>query len=157
MSGQRSLIGAGYALALVWCAMTGTSAYSAFTTVYLPPASLADVHANSIPSKSASVALPAAKQPAEGDLPRDPFAPVVVTVATPPPTAQTAKGIAGWKVRAVVLSLRKGAVLEDSSGEIFFLRESESAAGLTVKGVAGDSVTVERDGQQWQLSVDGPG
>ena len=61
----------------------------------------------------------------------------------------------GFKLKAVILSLKKGAVLEDINGGVYFTSEGESMNGFVVKTITQNSVTLESNGNKFELILGG--
>jgi len=62
---------------------------------------------------------------------------------------------AGVKLKALILSLKKGVVLEDAAGAVHFLSEGESEGGITVTAISKTNVKGETSGGGFTFDIGG--
>ncbi len=85
---------------------------------------------------------------------RDPFTKIVPVVAVV--QKSDIHEACALRVKAIILSLKSGIVLEDTqSGAVYFLSEGEIVNGIAVKNIAKSDVTIEMNGKQIVLSLEG--
>ncbi|NTV29064.1 MAG: hypothetical protein HGA80_03175 [Candidatus Omnitrophica bacterium] len=145
---KRLFIIAGYVVACIWLAASCMAAAHSFISSD-PVVILQDKR----PQTSLQVSFPP-ELPEDISNLHDPFSHFKPELMKPAPKEETASPL-GLKVKAIILSFKKGVVIEDAKGKVYFLSEGESASGFTVKAITKDSVTVEMKGIALGLTLGG--
>lgn len=150
---HKACLIAGYLGTGAWFTTTAVSAFCSFTAPVPQP----QIIVSPQPEPAAVSNLPLISSAVIQDTValRDPFvqeAPKVPAIAH-----QTdALDPSGIRVKAVILSLKSGVVLEDArSGAVYFLSEGEETNGILVKSISKTGVSVEIEGKQIDLKLGG--
>lgn len=143
----RFILIAGYVVSSTWVATTAAFAFYAFTMPVPQPLvmvpRLNESHVDRGFPVVASIVFDEALNP------RDPFAKGPMQSVTMP-RQESPSGIV---VKAIILSVKNGVVLEDSSGGVYFLSEGESVNGIKVNYITKTTVGVEVQGNKMDLSI----
>lgn len=148
---RKGLILAGYLLSVTFLAVSGAFAYSSITTpVSVPPMPVPAATVNITPIVGFS--YPALPQGTPEEI-RNPFA-----KGLPPPAvkAQVEPAPSGpIKLKAVIISLKNGIVIEEQGRGVYFLSEGESVNGYLVKKITSSDAVLEKDGQEITITLEG--
>ena len=143
----KSFLFPGYVVAGLWLTATASAALSLSASV--PPL----LAVPSLPSETPPAFDVPFSAPSPEDVPdlRDPFSKINSLEKTF--SKKIPMDPSGLQLRAIILSLKNGVVLEDNSGGVYFLSEGESANGILVKTIVKTGVTVEVDGEDINLTM----
>jgi hypothetical protein len=151
LKNQRLFIIAGYVLSGIWLTATVAAAFSMARTPAVPSSvtisSKPEAALQDLPITSPAVA------PDPSSL-RDPFG----KAAPQAPIVQKTEGLdsSGLWAKAVILSLKKGVVIEDVQREmVYFLSEGEKANGFRVESINKEGAVVEIEGREINLPLSG--
>ena len=147
---NRNVVIVGYVLVSVFVLASISAAFHSFITPVISPV-------NAVASTS-SMDMPVVPEMHSlkedtNDL-RDPFSKIAPPVVAVVPKVVPVDTL-GLKLKAIILSSKNGVVLEDANGGVYFLSEGEGTNGILVKSITKLNVTVEVNGNTFDLSMGG--
>ncbi len=152
MSRYKVVLVSGYLLAIGFFTTSIVSAFSSLIQPVSPPQTIS-FKPETVSLWHAPVAMPLASAQDSGVW-RDPF--VEETPKAPVIQKTDVLDSSGLRVKAIILSLRSGAVLEDvRRGVVYFVSDGEAVNGFRVKSISKTGVRVEIDGREIEIKLAG--